>query len=123
VDAFGGLGDQLGLFASAFLLAADWLVHPAVHLLVTGPAGDPVAGELHRQALGAFVPRKVVIRLVPGDDPDRLTPPLRALALARAGAEVRAIACTGDRCLAPAGDHAEWSVRLRSLVPAVGSAG
>ena len=119
VNAFGGLGDQLGLFASAFLLAADWLVHPAVHLLVTGPAGDPVAGELHRQALGAFVPRKVVIRLVPGEDPDRLAPPLRALA--SAGAEVRAIACTGDRCLAPAGDRAEWSVRLRALVPALGA--
>jgi hypothetical protein len=119
VGAFGGLGEHLGLFASAFLLAADWLVHPAVHLLVTGPAGDPGAEELHRQALAAFVPRKVVIRLVPDQDPARLTPALRALA--SSGAEVRAIACTGDRCLAPAADPAEWSVRLRSLVPAMGS--
>ena len=119
VGAFGGLGDHLGLFASAFLLAADWLVHPAVHLLVTGPAEDPVAEALHRQALGAFVPRKVVVRLVPGGDPDRLPPGLRALA--STGAEVRGIACAGDRCLAPAGDPAEWKVRLRSLVPAMGS--
>lgn len=118
VGAFGGLGEHLGLFASAFLLAADWLVHPAVHLLVTGPAGDPVASRLHRQALGAWVPRKVVIRLVPGEDPARLTPALRALA--SAGAQVRAIACTGERCLAPATDPAEWEVRLRSLVPANG---
>jgi uncharacterized protein YyaL (SSP411 family) len=120
VGAFGGLGEHLGLFASAFLLAADWLVHPAVHLLVTGPAGHPVAGELHRQALGAFVPRKVVIRLIPGGDPARLSPALEALATA--GAEVRAIACTGDRCLAPVTDPAEWRIRLRALVPAVGAA-
>lgn len=120
VGAFGGLGDHLGLFASAFLLAADWLVHPAVHLLVTGPPGDPLAAELHRQALGAFVPRKVVIRLIPGEDPARLAPALRALA--SAGAEVRAIACTGDRCLAPVSNPAEWSVRLRAMVPAVGAA-
>ena len=32
---------ELGLFASAYLVAADWLVHPAIHLVVTGPAGDP----------------------------------------------------------------------------------
>jgi len=121
VGAFGGLGEHLGLFASAFLLAADWLVHPAVHLLVTGPAGDPVASRLHRQALSAWLPRKVVIRLVPGEDPARLTPALRALA--GAGPEVRAIACTGDRCLVPAADPAEWEVRLRALVPATGAAG
>lgn len=120
VGAFGGLGDHLGLFASAFLLAADWLVHPAVHLLVTGPAEDPVARQLHRQALGAFLPRRVVIRLVPGGDSARLSPALRPLAMA--GSEVRAIACTGDRCLAPTADPAEWNVRLRSLVPAVGPA-
>ena len=120
VGAFGGLGDHLGLFASAFLLAADWLVHPAVHLLVTGPAEDPVARQLHRQALGAFLPRRVVIRLVPGGDPARLSSALRPLAMA--GSEVRAIACTGDRCLAPTADPAEWNVRLRSLVPAVGAA-
>jgi uncharacterized protein YyaL (SSP411 family) len=120
VGAFGGLGDHLGLFGSAFLLAADWLVHPAVHLLITGPANDPVAEALHRQALAAFLPRKVVIRLVPGQDPARLAPALRALV--SAGTEVRAIACTADRCLAPAGDSAEWAVRLRALVPAVGAA-
>ena len=120
VGAFGGLGDHLGLFASAYLLAADWLVHPAVHLLVTGPEGDPVATTLHQQALAAFVPRKVVVRMFPGQDRGRLPPVLGALA--RAGTEVRAIACTGDRCLAPAADPEEWRIRLGSLVPATGSA-
>jgi len=50
-----------------------------------------------------------------------LPPALRALA--SAGAEVRAVACTGDRCLAPATDPEAWEVRLRSLVPGVGSTG
>ena len=92
-----------------------------MHLLVTGPAEDPVAGELHRQALGAFVPRKVVVRLMAGEAPAGL--PAALSAVASAGAGVRAIACTGDRCLAPAADPAEWKIRLRSLVPAVGAAG
>lgn len=119
VTAFGGLGSHLGIFASAYLLAADWFMHPAVHLLVTGPEGDPGADELHRQALAFFVPRRVVIRLLPGADPVRLTPALRAL-ISLAG-EVRAIACAGDRCLAPTADPEEWSARLRSLVPGAGA--
>ena len=119
VGAFGGLGGDLGLFASAYLLAADWLVHPSVHLLITGPPGDAPAEELHRRALAEFLPRRVVIRLLPGADPARLTPALRAL-VPLAG-QVRAIACAGERCLTPAVDPDEWSARLRSLVPAAGS--
>jgi uncharacterized protein YyaL (SSP411 family) len=119
VNAFGGLGSHLGLFASAYLLAADWLVHPPVHLVITGPAGDAVADLLHRRALAAFLPRRVVIRLLPGTDPARLTPALRALV--PEADQVRAIACAGDRCLAPAVDPEEWSARLRSIVPAEGS--
>ena len=119
VGAFGGLDSHLGLFASAYLLAADWLVHPAVHLLITGPPGDPVAEQLHRRALAAFLPRRVVTRLLPGADPARLTPALRALA--PLADQVRAIACAGERCLAPAAGPEEWSDRLRSLVPAAGA--
>jgi uncharacterized protein YyaL (SSP411 family) len=115
VAAFAGVGADAGLFASAYLLAADWLLHPVTHLLVTGPPEDPGAMAMHRQALGSFVPRRVVIRLTPGSDPSRLTPALRALA--PAAATVRAIACTGTRCLAPVSDPEEWSARLRSLVP------
>ena len=119
VTAFGGLGSQLGLFASAYLLAADWLVHPAIHLLITGPEGDAAADQLHNRALAVFLPRRVVTRLLPGADPSRLTPALRALV--PQAAEVRAIACAGERCLAPAARPEEWNDRLRSLVPAAGS--
>ena len=97
VGAFGGLGEHLGLFASAYLLAADWLAHPTVRLTVSGPARDETAHALHRQALASFLPRRVVLRAVEE--------------------EVRAVACVGTRCLAAVSGAEEWAVRLRSLVP------
>ncbi|MGQ0703449.1 MAG: thioredoxin domain-containing protein [Gemmatimonadales bacterium] len=113
VAAFAAAASELALFASAHLLATDWLVHPATHLLITGPADHPVAQALHERALAALVPRKVVVRLSPGVDVARLAPPLAALAPATA--TVRAIACMGDRCLAPVSTPAEWTAVLRSL--------
>jgi uncharacterized protein YyaL (SSP411 family) len=115
VAAFGGAAKELGLFASAYLLAADWLVHPATHLVITGPAGDALADRLHRRALASFLPRRVVVRLAPGGAAERLPPALAFLA--PAADQVRGIACAGDRCLAPTAEPEEWDVRLRSLVP------
>jgi hypothetical protein len=121
VRAFAGLGPDIGLFASAWLLAADWLAHSAVHLVVTGPAGDETAEALHRESLAAFVPRRVVARLVPGSRAPDLPPALTAMTQ---GADtVRAVACIGDRCLAPVTDPAEWRERLRTLVPTEAPAG
>jgi uncharacterized protein YyaL (SSP411 family) len=121
VHAFAGLGPDIGLFASTWLLAADWLQHAAVHLVVTGPAGDDTAAALHRGSLGAFVPRRVAARVAPGK-PAREFPPALA-SLARAADTVRAVACIGDRCLAPVSDPAEWREQLRSLVPTGARAG
>jgi uncharacterized protein YyaL (SSP411 family) len=115
VAAFGGVARELGLFASAYLLAADWLVHPATHLVVSGPAGDPAAETLHQRALASFLPRRVVVRLLPGGSVDRLPGALAGFEPALD--QVRAIACAGERCLAPTADPAEWDTRLRSLVP------
>jgi uncharacterized protein YyaL (SSP411 family) len=97
VAAFGGLGEHLGLFAAAYLLAADWLAHPVVRLTIGGPARDETADAMHRHALASFLPRRVVIRVV-----DR---------------ERRAVACVGTRCLAAASGMEEWAARLKSLVP------
>ena len=121
VRAFAGLGPDIGLFASTWLLAADWLQHPAVHLVVTGPAGDATADALHRESLAAFVPRRVAARVTPGA-PARSVPPALD-ALARGAATVRAVVCIGDRCLAPVTAPAEWRERLRSLVPTGAPAG
>jgi hypothetical protein len=92
-----------------------------VHLVVTGPAGDDTAAALHRGSLGAFVPRRVAARVTPGIPARGFPPALEALA--RAADTVRAVACIGDRCLAPVTAPAEWRERLRSLVPTGAPAG
>ncbi|HEV8613511.1 MAG TPA: hypothetical protein VGQ73_08360, partial [Gemmatimonadales bacterium] len=115
VTAFGATAAELGLFASALLLAADWWVRPATHLVVTGPAHDPLAAELHRHALAAFVPRRVVLRLLPGAEESALPPALRGLA--PTADIVRGYICTGTRCLAPVDTLAAWQTALRSLLP------
>jgi hypothetical protein len=47
--------------------------------VVTGPVDDAAATELHRLALAAALPRRVVRRLVPGQSPEGLPPELRSL--------------------------------------------
>ena len=115
VTAFGTSAAELGLFASAYLLAADWLVRPANHVVITGNRGDPLADELHQRALAAFLPRRVVVRLFPGAESDSLPPALRAMS-PEAG-PARGYLCTGDRCLAPAEDPQAWSTALGSVLP------
>jgi hypothetical protein len=115
VTAFGASAAELGLFASAHLLAADWLVRPATHLVITGPPADPLATELHHLALAAFVPRRVVARLFPGAPTDALPPALRAVAV---GAHrVQGYLCIGARCLAPVSTLEGWQAALRSVLP------
>ena len=106
VEAFAARAPSLGLYASTWLLAADWLLNPVAHLVVTGPVDDATATELHRLALAAALPRRVVRRLVPGQSPEGLPPELRSL-LDR-GDQPRGYLCIGTRCLAPAEDPAVW---------------
>jgi uncharacterized protein len=115
VTAFGASAASLGLFASAHLLAADWLVRPATHLVITGPPGHPVAEELHRRALAEFLPRRTVTRLFPGALGDHLPPALRALISAADSA--RGYVCVGTRCLAPVNTLEAWKAALRSVLP------
>ena len=115
VTAFGASAAALGLFASAHLLAADWLVRPATHLVITGPRENPLAEELHHRALAEFVPRRIVTRLFPGAHADSLPPALRSLA--PAADQVRGYVCVGTRCLAPVDTLEAWKAALRSVLP------
>ena len=67
IRAFAGRAADLGLYAAAYLLAVDWHLSPATHLVVVGEPGDAVADRMHRDALATFVPRRLVRRLTPGD--------------------------------------------------------
>ncbi len=116
VTAFGASAAELGIFASAHLLAADWLVRPATHLVITGPPGDPRAEALHQLALAVFVPRRVVARLLPGATGEDLPPALRGLI---SGADrVQGYLCTGARCLPPVDNLVAWRKTIRSVLPA-----
>jgi hypothetical protein len=116
VAAFAGRAAELGLYAAAYLLAVDWHLSPATHLVVVGEPGDPVADRMHADALATFVPRRSVRRLVPGDTATRALPPAMA-GMAAAGQAPRAYACTGASCRAPADTVEQWQTTLADLRP------
>jgi uncharacterized protein YyaL (SSP411 family) len=114
--AFAGSAVQLGLHGATYLLALDWAVHPATHVvIVTGDGSGALADEMHRMALRAFLPRRVVQRVRAGDADTTPLPPAVAGMLANGGG-TRGYACIGTRCLAPATDPSEWAATLGELV-------
>ena len=91
--------DEEALFlpaGSAWGRAQDMLAHGAVRLVVVGDATTAGYRNLHRAALRAYAPHRVVLPLDLERDPERIRelgfPANRAAAL---------YACMGDRCLAP----------------------
>jgi hypothetical protein len=114
IRAFAGRALELGLYASAYLLAVDWHLSPATHLVVVGEPGDLVADRMHADALTVFVPRRVVRRLAPSETAGRSLPPAMAGMLA-AGQAPRAYACTGTSCRAPAETIEQWRSTLAAL--------
>jgi uncharacterized protein YyaL (SSP411 family) len=119
VRAFAAAAPELGIFGATFLLAVDWAVNPATHLvIVQSRPEDPTADALHRLALGRYVARRVVQRVRAGSS-DGLPPAVAAMA--GAGSGTRAFACVGATCLAPAESLEEWRARLTDLPPATGT--
>ena len=114
VEAFAGVAPRLGLHAAAWLRAADWLLHPPNHLVITGPADDPTARALHRTALSTVLPRRVVRRLLPDQAPEGL--PLELEAMLTAGSTTRGYLCRGTVCEAPVEDPEAWRELLSSAV-------
>ena len=118
VRAFAGSSRELGLYAATFLLAVDWLLNPATHLVVVGDSGDPTARAMHDAARAGFVPRRVIQLLPPVEATGRALPPAMAGMIA-AGRAPRAYACTGNSCCPPADDLVTWKSSLESLRAAV----
>jgi uncharacterized protein len=118
VSVFAGRAGELGLHAATYLLAVDWLVNPAAHLVVVGEAGDPTSTAMHHAGLAAFLPRRVVQFLSPADAQRRSLPAaLRSMVTDRASP--RAYVCTGTTCSPPADDAPAWTATLDSLHPLV----
>jgi uncharacterized protein YyaL (SSP411 family) len=114
VAAFAGRAGELGLYAATYLLAVDWHLSPATHLVVVGDKGDPVAERMHADALATFVPRRVVRRLAPGDMTPRALPAAMA-GMVAAGQAPRGYACTGASCRSPADTVEQWQATLADL--------
>ncbi|HMH56753.1 MAG TPA: hypothetical protein VK535_10885, partial [Gemmatimonadales bacterium] len=114
VSAFAGRAEELGLHAAAYLLAVDWQVNPATHLVIVGDPGDPTSATMHRSASAGFLPRRVVQLLSPADAQSRPLPAaLRGMA--SNGSSPRGYACVGTSCSRPAKDAASWTATLESL--------
>ena len=114
VRAFAGRVEALGLHAAAYLLAVDWQLSPATHLVIVGDPGDPVADAMQADALRTFVPRRVLRRVAPGS---AATEPLPAAmeGMVAAGKAPRGYACIGTSCRVPAGSVEEWGRTLVDL--------
>jgi uncharacterized protein YyaL (SSP411 family) len=118
VSVFAGRAPELGLHAATYLLAVDWLVNPAAHLVVVGNADDPAGAAMHHSALAVFLPRRVVQFLSPADAAlSSLPAALRSMVTN--GSSPRGYACTGTACSAPAENASTWSATLESLHPMV----
>jgi uncharacterized protein YyaL (SSP411 family) len=115
VRAFAGAAPELGVFGATFLLAADWVVSPAAHLVIVEGGEDgheETAEAMHRLALRRFVPRRVVQRLPAGDTAGL---PLAVAAMAGSANRTRAYGCVGATCLAPAETIEAWHDCLTHL--------
>jgi uncharacterized protein YyaL (SSP411 family) len=114
--AFAGRAAELGLHGASYLLAVDWLLNGADHLVVVGPPNDPGGTEMHKDALRVYIPRRVVQRIVgPGRRP--LPPAIRGMLDRATG--TAGYACRGDSCSPPAPDPAAWRETLLSLASSV----
>jgi uncharacterized protein len=113
VRAFAGRAGELGPYAATYLLAVDWQINPATHLVVVGEASDPTVRAMHGAALAGFVPRRMVQLLPPAAAGTRPLPPALS-GMVAAGVAPRGYACTGTSCSQPASDLASWRATLDS---------
>jgi uncharacterized protein YyaL (SSP411 family) len=118
VAAFAGRAAELGLYAATYLLAVDWQLNPATHLVVVGDRRDPATRAMHHASLGGFVPRRLV-QLVDRDDAGRQMLPAAIRGMLTGGNGTRGYACIGATCSQPAADLASWQATLESFRSAV----
>ena len=113
--ATAGRAAELGLHGATLLIAVDWSVGAAAHLVVAdggagGQGGGDIADGMHRIALRTYLPRKVVQRV--DADADAAALPAAVRGMLGAGTGPRGFACVGATCSAPAANESEWSATL-----------
>jgi uncharacterized protein YyaL (SSP411 family) len=120
--ATAGRAAELGLHGATMLLAVDWAVGAAGHLVVEGRQADGRTGgradsdtgaAMHRLALRTYLPRRVVQFVQADSDTEAL--PVAVRGMLSSGTGPRGFACVGATCSAPADDLASWQRTLEEV--------
>ncbi len=114
VRAFASAVPDLGIYGATFLMAVDWMVNPATHLVIVEGREPGDADAMHRAALSAFLPRRVIHRVGEADLARRFLPPA-VTAMVNASAGTRAYACVGAACQAPVSTLQAWRDTLARI--------
>jgi uncharacterized protein YyaL (SSP411 family) len=123
VSSNAGRAAELGLHGATILLAIDWVVQPATHLVIIEDgdgAGSKTADAMHQLALRSFFPRRVVHRVKVADGDGSLPEAVRGMLESASG--TRGFICVGTSCEAPATTVEAWEETLARLTTAGKSA-
>jgi uncharacterized protein YyaL (SSP411 family) len=117
IETFAGRAREEGTFMAALGIAArEYLEYPATAVVI-GKAGDPVAASLHRAALSAFRPGKLVIRIEP-DRVDRQQLPAAVRPVLDGIAPERwplAFVCSATACSLPTASPADVTTLVKNF--------
>jgi uncharacterized protein YyaL (SSP411 family) len=117
IETFAGRVRDEGTFMAALGVAAHEYVEYPTTAIVIGKAGDPAAATLHRAALSAFRPGKIVMRV----EPDRVTrdqlPAAVRPVLDSVGSDrwPLAFVCSATACALPTASPTEVSALVRNF--------
>jgi hypothetical protein len=118
LEVFAAAAEHYGISAGTYGLAAVWLAHPHVQVVVVGQG--PLADALYAEALAPFALNKIVLRVKdPAALKSSLPAPLAELLSAVPGVQDErpmALLCGGFTCQPPIGSAAELRAALKETI-------
>jgi len=118
LEAFAGIAEHYGLFASTYGIALDMYLNPHTQIVVAG-SGE-AAGRLHAAAIAHFSLNKSVLQLPHGEIVPQMLPPALAETIPNLP-EVQqsrtvAVLCSGFTCQPPIADPEQLSHAVREAI-------
>jgi hypothetical protein len=115
LEAFAGIVEHYGLFASTYGIALNLYLHPHTQVVIAGSGAE--ADDLHAVALAHFSLNKSVVRLAQGEVVPQMLPPALAgtvpnLPAIKEGKTV-AVVCSGFTCQPPIAEAAKLKEVLK----------
>ena len=119
LEAFAGIAEHYGMFASTYAIALDMYLNPHTHVVVAG-SGE-AAERLVAAALAPFSLNKSVLHLAEGEIVAQMLPPALADTIPNLPAikekKTVAVVCSNFTCQPPIGDAAELSKAVSGKRP------